>query len=488
MAHILPFRGQPTYDLEVAGTVRTLPLIQVAPDTWIAYYYSLGDTEVIDRAARLLAPKVADCDIFVTTETKGLPLTHAIATYLGLKPYVCCRKEIRPFMLSPLVVRYKPITAKTEQELFMDGRDAMKIKGKRVGIVDDIVSTGETLHAMEELVKQAGGKVVAKAAILLEGEEIPDIHRLGILPVFKLIPESNRLWNASQLRGFIPDAVEPRGNHTANSGTPGTQGGSVYDRPGQTLCRRHSLRLRAGEYDAGPRRSRGWDAAHRHRRRRRDPRPAPSPRHHGAARHRAGLRRAGRTRRPARAAPGAAGILDAGLADGVGLQAAQERALPRRHAADGRRRRLHLPDDPGPGSAGPPARPGHPDQQDRGRGSGDGALHPERTVRAAAEVCRRLAGGRDRLKTCRGAVGRGVRQQSHRHRRLQVRLLAAQQPHRPRGQPHLLAGPAELEPDHLQHHPGQHHARRGGGVGGRRPDPLAALTAGRAPAAHGVAR
>jgi len=192
MAHILPFRGQPTYDLEVAGTVRTLPLIQVAPDTWIAYYYSLGDTEVIDRAARLLAPKMADCDIFVTTETKGLPLTHAIATYLGLKPYVCCRKEIRPFMLSPLVVRYKPITAKTEQELFMDGRDAMKIKGKRVGIVDDIVSTGETLHAMEELVKQAGGKVVAKAAILLEGEEIPDIHRLGILPVFKLIPESNR--------------------------------------------------------------------------------------------------------------------------------------------------------------------------------------------------------------------------------------------------------------------------------------------------------
>ena len=191
MPHILPFRGQPTYDLEIAGTVRTLPLIQVAPDTWIAYYYSLGDTEVIDRAARILAPKLESCDLFVTTETKGIPLAHAIATYLGLKPYVVCRKEIRPFMLSPLVVRYKPITAKTEQELFMDGRDAMKIKGKRVGIVDDIVSTGETLHAMEELVKQAGGKVVAKAAILLEGEEIPDIHRLGILPVFKLIPESN---------------------------------------------------------------------------------------------------------------------------------------------------------------------------------------------------------------------------------------------------------------------------------------------------------
>jgi len=187
MPHILPFRGQPTYDLEVAGTVRTLPLIQVAPDTWIAYYYSLGDTEVIDRAARILAPKLEGCDLFVTTETKGIPLAHAIATYLGLKPYVVCRKEIRPFMLSPLVVRYKPITAKTAQELFMDGRDADKVKGKRVGIIDDIVSTGETLQAMADLVQQAGGEVVTKAALVLEGDERDDVHHLGILPIFKLM-------------------------------------------------------------------------------------------------------------------------------------------------------------------------------------------------------------------------------------------------------------------------------------------------------------
>lgn len=191
MTHILPFRGQPTFDLEVAGTVRTLPLIQVSPDTWIAYYYSLGDTEVIDRAARALAPRLSACDIFVTTETKGIPLAHAIATNLGLKPYVVCRKEIRPFMLSPLVVRYKPITAKTEQELYMDGRDAMKVKGRKVGIVDDIVSTGETLQAMGDLVEKAGGQVVARAAILLEGEDIPDIHHLGILPIFKAPPESS---------------------------------------------------------------------------------------------------------------------------------------------------------------------------------------------------------------------------------------------------------------------------------------------------------
>ncbi|MDR5684337.1 MAG: phosphoribosyltransferase family protein [Armatimonadota bacterium] len=187
MGHVLPFTGQLTYELEIAGTVRSLPLIQVSPDTWIAYYFSLGDTEVIDRAARALAQRLDGCEMFVTTETKGIPLTHAIATYLGLRPYVVCRKEIRPFMLSPLVVRYKPITAKTEQELYMDGRDAMKVRGRRVGIVDDVVSTGETLQAMEELVRMAGGEVTTRAALLLEGDDRPDVHHMGILPIFKAV-------------------------------------------------------------------------------------------------------------------------------------------------------------------------------------------------------------------------------------------------------------------------------------------------------------
>ncbi len=186
MTRILPFNGQPTYDLEIAGTVRTLPLIQVSPDTWIAYYYSLGDTEVIDRGARVLAPRLEGCDIFMTTETKGIPLAHAIATYLGLKPYVVCRKEVRPFMLSPMVVRYKPITAKTEQELFLDGRDTQKLAGKKVGIIDDIVSTGETIQAMVQLAQMARGTVAKKAALLVEGDEREDVEHLGVLPIFKL--------------------------------------------------------------------------------------------------------------------------------------------------------------------------------------------------------------------------------------------------------------------------------------------------------------
>jgi adenine phosphoribosyltransferase len=185
MSHVLPYRGQATFELDVAGVARTLPLIQVAPDTWIAYYYSMGDTEVIDRAAHLLAPDLADCDLFVTTEAKGIPLTHAIATLAGLKPYVVCRRQLRPFMLSPLMVRYRPITARTEEELYMDGRDAQKVRGRRVGIIDDIVSTGETLRAMTALVTQAGGSVAATAVLLLEGAEREGVRYLGILPIFK---------------------------------------------------------------------------------------------------------------------------------------------------------------------------------------------------------------------------------------------------------------------------------------------------------------
>jgi adenine phosphoribosyltransferase len=185
MSHILPFEGQQTYDLRIAGTIRRLPLIQVSPDTWIAYYYSLGDTEVIHRASKLLAPKLTECEVLITTEAKGIPLAHAIATELGLAPYVVCRKEKRSFMVAPLEATYKPITATREQQLFLDGRDGDKLRGRRVGLVDDIVSTGETLKAMADIVGQAGGRSIASAALLCEGADRSDVHHTGILPIFK---------------------------------------------------------------------------------------------------------------------------------------------------------------------------------------------------------------------------------------------------------------------------------------------------------------
>jgi adenine phosphoribosyltransferase len=112
-------------------------------------------------------------------------LTHAIATHLKLIPYVVCRKSVRPFMIHPLTVEYKPITAKVPERLYMDGRDAEKIRARRVAIVDDIISTGETMQAMEELVRKAGGVIAKKAAMLLEGMTYPDVIHLGVLPLFK---------------------------------------------------------------------------------------------------------------------------------------------------------------------------------------------------------------------------------------------------------------------------------------------------------------
>jgi adenine phosphoribosyltransferase len=180
-----PYRGQEFFELRVAGLTRRLPLLQVSPDTWIAYYYSLGDTEVIDRAAQELGRQLETCQVLVTTESKGIPLTHAIATHLKLIPYVVCRKSVRPFMIHPLTVEYKPITAKVPERLYMDGRDAEKIRARRVAIVDDIISTGETMQAMEELVRKAGGVIAKKAAMLLEGMTYPNVIHLGVLPLFK---------------------------------------------------------------------------------------------------------------------------------------------------------------------------------------------------------------------------------------------------------------------------------------------------------------
>lgn len=182
---VLPYRRQLTHDLEIGGLIRRVPLLQVSRDTWIAYYDSLGDTEVVDRGARNLAAKLGSCDLLVTTESKGIPLAHAIATYLGLKPYVVCRKKTRPFMVSAVIVRYRPITAGVRQTLLLDARDALRLRGKKVGLVDDIVTTGETLRAMAELVRRAGGTVVAQAALLVEGDERSDVYHVGVLPIFK---------------------------------------------------------------------------------------------------------------------------------------------------------------------------------------------------------------------------------------------------------------------------------------------------------------
>lgn len=185
MEYVLRYEGQKYYELEVKGFRRRLPLVQVSPDTWIAYFDSLGDKEFINHCAKELCSHLSTCDLLMTTESKGIALVHELANMLNHSFYVVCRKEVKPFMLEPIVVSYKPITSSKELTLCIDGRYRERIAGKRVGIVDDIVSTGETLRAMEEIVAKAGGTVEKRAAILLEGSEWKDVVHLGILPVFK---------------------------------------------------------------------------------------------------------------------------------------------------------------------------------------------------------------------------------------------------------------------------------------------------------------
>ena len=183
--HVLKYTGQKSYTLEVNGLRRELPLISVGNDTWIAFFESLGDVELINKSAQALSNELKGCEILMTSESKGISLLQQIATILGHNTFIVCRKEKKGYMLSPLSATYKPITSPTEKELFLDSRLAALLKGKKVGIVDDVVSTRATLDAMATLAQKAGGTVIKKAVILAEGAEQKDVVSLGVLPIFK---------------------------------------------------------------------------------------------------------------------------------------------------------------------------------------------------------------------------------------------------------------------------------------------------------------
>lgn len=182
---VLPYTGQEYYELNIQGFKRRLPMVQVSEDTWIAYFDSLGDRAFLSHCAEILIEYLKDTDVLMTAESKGIGLVHEIAKKLGHEYYIVCRKEVKPFMKDPIVVKYKPITSRKELVLCIDGRYRERLRNKRVGIVDDIVSTGETINAMKKIVKEAGGEVVKVAAILVEGAHRSDVRHLGVLPLFK---------------------------------------------------------------------------------------------------------------------------------------------------------------------------------------------------------------------------------------------------------------------------------------------------------------
>jgi adenine phosphoribosyltransferase len=176
-----------TYSIEIAGIQRDLRLFEIKPGLRIAILNILGDTELVQACARELAKKIKDVDydILVTAEAKSIPLAHALSVETG-KPYVILRKLYKPYMGDALRAETLSITTGQPQILILDEKDRELIHGKKVIIVDDVISTGSTLQGMRMIMDKADAKVVAEAAILTEGDRAQwmHIHSLGHLPLF----------------------------------------------------------------------------------------------------------------------------------------------------------------------------------------------------------------------------------------------------------------------------------------------------------------
>jgi len=177
-----------TYPVEIAGVHRELPLFEVAPGLRIAVLNILGDTELVEACARALSEKLQDTDydILVTAEAKSIPLAHALSVETR-KPYVILRKTYKPYMGVALSSETHSITTGQPQMLYLDEKDHDLMNGKRVVLMDDVISTGSTLDGMRLLMEKAGASVVAEACILTEGDisEWQHIISLGHLPLFK---------------------------------------------------------------------------------------------------------------------------------------------------------------------------------------------------------------------------------------------------------------------------------------------------------------
>lgn len=177
-----------TYDLHVAGLTRKLPIVRISDDLDIASFVLLGDCELTINAAKELVEKIPEVDYLITAEAKGIPLVQELSRLLNMKRYFVARKSIKPYMTEPFVTEVYSITTQRKQILCLDKEESELIKGKRILIVDDVISTGDSIKALETLVKDAGGIVSGKAAILAEGDAAnrKDIIYLEKLPLMRV--------------------------------------------------------------------------------------------------------------------------------------------------------------------------------------------------------------------------------------------------------------------------------------------------------------
>lgn len=177
-----------TYAIEVAGVRRELRKFEIQPGVKIAILNILGDTELVEAVSRELAPLILakSPDLLVTAEAKSIPLAHAVSVQMGNRPYVVLRKSLKPYMGDALRSETLSITTGEPQTLFLDEKDRELISGKRVALIDDVISTGSTLQGMRLIMGKAGAEIVAEAAIFTEGDRAAwsNIIALGHLPVW----------------------------------------------------------------------------------------------------------------------------------------------------------------------------------------------------------------------------------------------------------------------------------------------------------------
>lgn len=174
------------HHMTIAGLERDLPLCRVNDQLYIGAFVIFGDVELTVACARELLKLAPEYDYMITAESKGIPLVYEMARQSGQNKYLLARKSAKLYMRDVFSVEVRSITTDHVQRLYLDGEDAALIRGKRILIVDDVISTGESVHAVEELVRHAGGQVAGCLTILAEGEaqKRKDIRYLAPLPVF----------------------------------------------------------------------------------------------------------------------------------------------------------------------------------------------------------------------------------------------------------------------------------------------------------------
>ena len=180
-------KQQNYYEITISDKSVVLPILPISPKLSIAFFNLHGNQELTEHCAKNLLPLIKGADIIITAESKGLQLAHCVARLLGHSLYAVARKTQKLYMQDGISVEVKSITTGDTQRLYLSAHDTKLIKGKKIAIIDDVISTGGSLLGLEELVKKAGGQVFVKAAVLAEGEaaEREDIKYLAKIPLFE---------------------------------------------------------------------------------------------------------------------------------------------------------------------------------------------------------------------------------------------------------------------------------------------------------------